>query len=140
MEAVAKLRKYSVSPRKVRLLVDMVRGRSVTEARYLLKFSDRQAAKPLEKLLLAALASWKGKNEEAAAEQEAALYIKAIHVDGAGMLKRIRPAPQGRAHRIRKRSNHVTLVIGERPVQPIEESKAKKAEKVEKKEKKDKKK
>ena len=93
------------------MVADQVRGEDVNKALAILKFSPKEASRRLEKLLLSALANWQAKNEEADIEK-AALFVKEIRVDGGNMLKRLRPAPQGRAHRIRKRSNHVTLVIG----------------------------
>ena len=110
MEAVAKLRNVPTSPRKMRLVAGLVRGKSVTRALGLLKFEANSGAEKIEKLLLSALANWQQKNEDERIE-EANLYIKAIFVDEGRQLKRLRPAPQGRGHRIRKRSNHVTLVI-----------------------------
>ena len=110
MEAVAKLNNVPTSPRKMRLIVDMIKGERVSRALNILKFDAKVGAPRLEKLLLSAIANWQNKNEDANLE-EADLYIKEIRVDGGRMLKRLRPAPQGRAHRIRKRSNHVTLVI-----------------------------
>ncbi len=109
--AFAKLNNCPTSPRKMRLVADQIRGEEVTKALALLKFSQKEAARRLEKLLLSAIANWQAKNEEADVEK-AALFVKEIRVDGGSMLKRLRPAPQGRAHRIRKRSNHVTLVLG----------------------------
>lgn len=110
MEAVARLRKSPISPRKMRLVADLIRGSRANKAFAILKQEPKKCAIYLEKLLLAAIANWQNKNKEAELE-EADLYVKAISVDSAGMLKRLRPAPQGRAHRIRKRSNHVTLVV-----------------------------
>jgi large subunit ribosomal protein L22 len=110
--AFAKLNNCPTSPRKMRLVADLVRGEKVEKALQILKFSQKEASGRLEKLLLSALANWQAKNEEASIE-EAELFVKEIRVDGGAMLKRLRPAPQGRAHRIRKRSNHVTLVLGE---------------------------
>lgn len=110
MEAVAKLNNVPTSPRKMRLVADMVRGERVSRALYMLKYEPKHASERLEKLLLSAISNWQQKNEDANLE-EAELYIKEIYVDSGRMLKRLRPAPQGRAHRIRKRSNHVTLVI-----------------------------
>ncbi|RRO14400.1 50S ribosomal protein L22 [Flavobacteriaceae bacterium 14752] len=110
--AFAKLNNCPTSPRKMRLVTDLVRGMEVEKALQVLKFSKKEAAQRVEKLLLSAIANWQQKNEDADLEQ-AGLYIKEIKVDSARMLKRLRPAPQGRAHRIRKRSNHVTLVLGE---------------------------
>jgi len=110
MEATAKLRNVPTSPRKMRLVADMVRGQKVTRALGLLKFEANSGAARIEKLLLSALANWQQKNEDERIE-DANLYIKEIFVDEGRQLKRLRPAPQGRGHRIRKRSNHVTLVI-----------------------------
>jgi large subunit ribosomal protein L22 len=109
--AFAKLNNCPTSPRKMRLVADQVRGEDVDKALAILKFSPKEASRRLEKLLLSAIANWQAKNEEADLEN-AALFVKEIRVDSARMLKRLRPAPQGRAHRIRKRSNHVTLVLG----------------------------
>ena len=107
----AKLNNCPTSPRKMRLVADQVRGESVIKALSILKFSPKEASRKLEKLLLSAISNWQSKNEEVDVEK-AALFVKEIKVDGGKMLKRLRPAPQGRAHRIRKRSNHVTLVLG----------------------------
>ena len=109
--AFAKLTNCPTSPRKMRLVADQVRGIEVEKALYILKFSPKDASKNLEKLLLSAIANWQAKNENSSIE-EAGLFVKSICVDSAGMLKRLRPAPQGHAHRIRKRSNHVTLELG----------------------------
>ena len=109
--AFAKLNNCPTSPRKMRLVADLVRGEKVEHALNILKFNQKEASGRLEKLLLSAIANWQAKNEEADIE-EADLFVKEIRVDGGSMLKRLRPAPQGRAHRIRKRSNHVTVVIG----------------------------
>ncbi|MDG2314403.1 MAG: 50S ribosomal protein L22 [Flavobacteriaceae bacterium] len=109
--AFAKLNNCPTSPRKMRLVADLVRGLEVEKALAILKFSSKEASRRLEKLVLSAIANWQAKNEEADVEN-AALYIREIRVDGGSMLKRLRPAPQGRAHRIRKRSNHVTVVLG----------------------------
>ena len=109
--AFAKLNNCPTSPRKMRLVADLVRGESVEKALNILKFSQKEASNRLEKLLLSAIANWQAKNEDADIET-AELFVKEIRVDGGTMLKRLRPAPQGRAHRIRKRSNHVTLVLG----------------------------
>jgi len=105
----AKLRNVPTSPRKMRLVVDLIRGVEVFKALGMLKFTNKEAAKRLEKLLRSAIANWEEKNERKAEQGE--LYVKTVYVDEAGMLKRLRPAPQGRGHRIRKRSNHVTLYI-----------------------------
>jgi len=109
--AFAKLNNCPTSPRKMRLVADLVRGERVEKALSILKFNQKEASSKLEKLLLSAIANWQSKNEEASIE-DAELVVKEIRVDGGTMLKRLRPAPQGRAHRIRKRSNHVTLVVG----------------------------
>ena len=109
--AFGKLTNCPTSPRKMRIVADSVRGKKVEMALTILKFSQKEASNRLEKLLMSAITNWQSKNEDADVE-EANLFIKEIRVDSAGMLKRLRPAPQGRAHRIRKRSNHVTLILG----------------------------
>ena len=109
--AFAKLNNCPTSPRKMRLVADLVRGQQVDKALAILKFNQKEAAARLEKLLLSAIHNWRTKNENAN-EEEAGLYVQEIRVDGGAILKRLRPAPQGRAHRIRKRSNHVTVVVG----------------------------
>lgn len=109
----AKLNNCPTSPRKMRLVADLVRGEEVEKALAILKFNSKEASRRLEKLLLSAIANWQTKNEDSDVES-AELFVKEIRVDGGRMLKRLRPAPQGRAHRIRKRSNHVTLVLGAR--------------------------
>ena len=108
--AFAKLNNCPTSPRKMRIVADSVRGKKVDMALTILKFSQKEASNKLDKLLLSECSNWKAKNEYGDVEQ-AYLFIKEIRVDSAGMLKRLRPAPQGRAHRIRKRSNHVTLIL-----------------------------
>ena len=110
MEAVAKLNNVPTSPRKMRMVADRVRGERVNKALNILKYEPKEGAARLEKLLLSAISNWQSKNEDARLE-DADLYIKEIRVDGGRILKRLRPAPQGRAHRIRKRSNHVTIVV-----------------------------
>jgi large subunit ribosomal protein L22 len=109
--AFAKLNNCPTSPRKMRLVADQVRGEKIDKALSILKFSPKEASRRLEKLLLSAISNWQSKNEEGDIEN-AELFVKEIKVDSGSMLKRLRPAPQGRAHRIRKRSNHVTLVLG----------------------------
>ncbi|ERI63895.1 ribosomal protein L22 [Capnocytophaga sp. oral taxon 863 str. F0517] len=109
--AFAKLNNCPTSPRKMRLVADLVRGIPVERALAVLKFNQKDAAASLHKLLLSAIDNWKTKNEGADIET-AQVFVKEIRVDGGAMLKRLRPAPQGRAHRIRKRSNHVTIVLG----------------------------
>jgi large subunit ribosomal protein L22 len=109
--AIARLNNCPTSPRKMRLVADQVRGTGVEKALAILRFSPKEASRRLEKLVLSAIANWQSKNEEANIE-EAELFISEIRVDSGRMLKRLRPAPQGRAHRIRKRSNHVTVILG----------------------------
>ena len=109
--AFAKLTGCPTSPRKMRLVADLVRGQKVERALNILRFSAKEASRKLEKLLLSAINNWEQKNAEGSIE-EAGLFVKEIRVDGGAMLKRLSPAPQGRAHRIRKRSNHVTIVLG----------------------------
>lgn len=106
----AKLQNVPSSPRKMRYVVDMVRGMEVNRALGTLKFSKKAASEAVEKLLLSAIANWEQKNDRKAEEGE--LYITKIFVDEGVTLKRMRPAPQGRGYRIRKRSNHVTLFVG----------------------------
>jgi len=111
----AKLRNVPTSPRKMRLVADMIRGKEVNLALDMLKFSSKEASRRVEKLLLSAIANWKEKNEGVRIE-DANLYVSEIAVDSGRILKRLRPAPQGRAHRIRKRSNHVTLRVASKVV------------------------
>ncbi len=108
---MAVLKNCPTSPRKMRLVADMVRGEDVNKALDMLKYSPKEASGKVEKLLLSAIANWQNKNEGVRVE-DSNLFIKEIFVDSGRMLKRIRPAPQGRAHRIRKRSNHVTMILG----------------------------
>jgi large subunit ribosomal protein L22 len=117
---VARLNNVPTSPRKMRLVADLVRGMDVDKAMYVLQHTQKEPAKRLYKLLLSAIANWKEKNEGSRLEENQ-LFISEIRVDSARMLKRIRPAPQGRAHRIRKRSNHVTLIIDNRAKPAVEE-------------------
>ena len=114
--AFAKLNNCPTSPRKMRLVADQVRGESIEKALSILKFSPKEASRKLEKLLISAISNWQTKNENEDVEK-ANLFISEIRVDGGSMLKRLRPAPQGRAHRIRKRSNHVTLILGSNNVE-----------------------
>lgn len=107
--AFAKLLNIPSSPRKMRLVADMVRGKEVFRALGILKFSNKEAAAKLEKLLRSAVANWEQKNERKAESGE--LYVSTIYVNCAPMLKRLRPAPQGRGYRIRKRANHVTVIV-----------------------------
>ena len=106
----AKLQNVPTSPRKMRLVADMIRGMEVNRALGVLKFSSKEAAARVEKLLRSAIANWEQKNERKAENGE--LFVTKIFVDGGATLKRMRPAPQGRGYRIRKRSNHVTLFVG----------------------------
>ncbi len=109
------LRNCPTSPRKMRLIADLIRGKEVNKALGILKYSKQDASTKLEKLLLSAISNWQTKNEGARLE-ESNLHVKSIWVDEGRMLKRLRPAPQGRAHRIRKRSNHVTLYVGSKNI------------------------
>ena len=108
--AFAKLNNCPSSPRKMRLVADLVRGKEVNLAMQILKFSNKDASRSLEKLLLSAISNWQSKNENVRIE-DSNLFIDKINVDSARVLKRLQPAPQGRAHRIRKRSNHVTIIL-----------------------------
>lgn len=110
MEAVAKLNNYPTSPRKMRLLADLIRGMEVDKALGILQFNPKHPAVPLYKLLKSAINNWEQQNTDAKVE-DAGLIVKTIMVDGGRVIKRMRPAPQGRGYRIRKRSNHVTLVV-----------------------------
>ncbi len=111
MEAIAKLRNVPMSARKMRMVVDTIRGKSVEDALNILKYTKREAGEWLEKLLLSAVSNWENKTDMMHSADDFDLVIKTAFVDEAGMLKRFRPAPHGRAHRIRKRSNHVTVVV-----------------------------
>lgn len=132
--AFAKLNNVPTSPRKTRLVADLIRGQRVEIALNILKHNAKKPADRLEKLLLSAISNWQAKNEGQRIE-DSDLYIKEIQVDGGRVLKRISTAPQGRAHRIRKRSNHVTVVLDSRnkpeiepeePTQEVEEQVTKK--------------
>jgi len=111
MEAVAKLRNCPMSARKMRLVVDLIRGKSVDDALNILKYTKKEAAVWVEKLLLSAISNWENKTDMTYSADEYDLYVKSVFSDEGTMLKRFRPAPHGRAHRIRKRTNHVTLVV-----------------------------
>lgn len=113
MEALAKLKNYPTSPRKMRLLADEIRGMQVEKALALLEHHPQHSSTPLYKLLWSAVKNWEAKNEGKSAA-DAGLLVKTIFVDGARVLKRMRPAPQGRGYRVRKRSNHVTLIVDEK--------------------------
>ncbi len=117
--ATAYLKNVPSSPRKMRLVADMIRGMRVSLALNVMKYEAQHASGKLEKLLMSAISNWSSKNTEVKLE-EADLFVKEIFVDGGRILKRLRPAPQGRAHRVRKRSNHVTLVIDRMPVEAKE--------------------
>lgn len=108
--SVAKLKNVPTSPRKMRLVADLIRGERVSKALNILKYEPKVGSPKLEKLLLSAISGWEAKHQDVKLE-EADLYVKEIWVDGGRILKRLRPAPQGRAHRVRKRSNHVTLIV-----------------------------
>ena len=110
MEAVAKLRNYPTSPRKMRLLADEIRGMHVEKALALLEHHPQHSSTPLHKLLWSAVKNWEQKNEGHSAA-DAGLVVKTVFVDGGRTLKRMRPAPQGRGYRVRKRSNHVTIIV-----------------------------
>ena len=121
MEAVAKLRNYPTSPRKMRLLADEIRGMHVEKALALLEHHPQHSSTPLHKLLWSAVKNWEQKNEGQSAA-DASLVVKTVFVDGGRTLKRMRPAPQGRGYRVRKRSNHVTIIVD---VKVVEEKKSK---------------
>jgi large subunit ribosomal protein L22 len=108
--SVAKLQNCPTSPRKMRLVVDLIRGENVEKALYILKYTNKEAAIRVEKLLLSAIKNWEAKNEDKRVE-DSGLFVKEITVGGGRQLKRLRPAPQGRGYRVRKRSNHVHLVV-----------------------------
>ena len=117
--AFAKLNNCPTSPRKMRLIADLIRGLDADRALAELKLNPKEASGRMEKLLLSALANWEAKNEGKRMDENN-LYVSEVKVDGGRMLKRVQPAPQGRAHRIRKRSNHVTLVVDSRQIDTIE--------------------
>ena len=108
MEAVAKLKNYPTSPRKMRLLADLIRGKKVDKVLGILEHNPKHPAVPLRKLVLSAISNWKAKNENGDVHE---LVVKTVFVDGGRTLKRMRPAPQGRGYRVRKRSNHITLIV-----------------------------
>jgi len=119
MEAVAKLRNYPTSPRKMRLLADLIRGERVDKVLAILEHNSKHPAVPMRKLVLSAINNWKQKNEGG---DEGELVVKTIMVDGGRTLKRMRPAPQGRGYRVRKRSNHVTVVVDIKGLKTIKEA------------------
>jgi large subunit ribosomal protein L22 len=110
MEAVAKLNDFPTSPRKVRLVADLIRGKKVSHAIGVLTYQPQAAAPVIKKVLMSAVANWQNKNEDLKIE-DANLFVKSIQIDGGRVLKRLRPAPQGRAYRVRKRSHHITIVV-----------------------------
>lgn len=118
MEAVAKLKNVPMSARKMRLVVDLIRGKSIEEALDILRFTKKEAAVWLDKMLISAIANWEHKLGGLESAEEYDLYIKSIMCDAGPMLKRFRPAPQGRAHRIRKHTCHVTVVLDNRVALP----------------------
>jgi large subunit ribosomal protein L22 len=126
MEAVAKLNNYPTSPRKMRLLADLIRGMEVDKALGILQFNPKHPAVPLYKLLKSAINNWEQKNTDAKVE-DAGLIVKTIMVDGGRVIKRMRPAPQGRGYRVRKRSNHVTLIVDSKTEKVIPAKKVKAA-------------
>lgn len=119
MEAVAKLKNVPMSARKMRLVVDNIRGKDIDEALSILRFTKKEAAGWLEKLLMSAIANWEHKLGGLENAEDYDLYVKIAFCDEGSMLKRFRPAPHGRAHRIRKRTNHVTLIVENRV--PVEQ-------------------
>ena len=120
--AIAKLNDVPTSPRKMRLVADLVRGVEVNRALDILHYSKKEASYRLEKLVRSAVANWEAKNEDSRKELENGnVFVQTIMVDGGRQLKRIRTAPQGRAARIRKRSNHVTVIVGTKNEKPAEE-------------------
>ena len=110
MEAIAKLRNYPTGPRKMRLLADVIRGMEIEKALAILEYHPQHNAVPLAKLLKSAVNNWEQKNAGSSAA-ESNLIVKTVFVDGGKILKRMRPAPQGRGYRVRKRSNHVTIIV-----------------------------
>jgi large subunit ribosomal protein L22 len=124
---IAYLRNVPTSPRKMRLVADIIRGEDAFKALSILKFESKHPAAKLEKLLLSAIANWQSHHPDTD-PGKAGLVVKEIFVDGGRILKRLRPAPQGRAHRVRKRSNHVTLVVDRKPVETTDNNETKNAE------------
>lgn len=117
------LNNVPTSPRKMRLIADMIRGERVTKALNILKYDAKHPSTKMEKLLLSAISSWEAKNTDVKLE-EADLFVKEVFVGGGRILKRLRPAPQGRAHRVRKRSNHVTLTVDRMPAKEAKQKKS----------------
>lgn len=119
MEAVAKLRNIPTSPRKMRMVADLIRGKSIEQALSILKYNAKHSAYYLDKVLLSAIANWQQKNPDTRIE-DADLFVKTVFVDEGRMLKRMRPAPQGRGYRVRKRSNHITIVVDSKTNSTVE--------------------
>lgn len=124
MEATAKLKNVPMSPRKMRMVVDLIRGKDVEDALNILKFNKREASTWLEKLLLSAIANWEYKTDMTRSADEHDLFIKEIFVDEGPALKRFRPAPHGRAHPFKRRTNHTTLIVDNRVEFEVEEVEA----------------
>lgn len=122
--ATAYLNNAPSSPRKMRLIADLIRGQRVSNALNILKYDAKHPSAKMEKLLLSAINNWEAKNSDVKLE-EADLFVKEVFVDGGRILKRLRPAPQGRAHRVRKRSNHITLVVDRMPAETSKPAKVK---------------
>lgn len=120
MKSVAKLKNCPMSPRKMRLVVDNIRGKKVEDALNILKFTNKEASAWLTKVLVSAVANWEVKNGGSVSADDYALIVKTAFVDGGTMLKRFQPAPQGRAHRIRKRTNHITIEVENRIPTPMD--------------------
>lgn len=120
MKSVAKLKNCPMSPRKMRLVVDNIRGKKVEDALNILKFTNKEASAWLTKLLVSAVANWEVKNGGSVSADDYALIVKTAFVDGGTMLKRFQPAPQGRAHRIRKRTNHITIEVENKIPTPMD--------------------
>ena len=115
-QAKATLRNSTIAPRKMRMVIDLIRGMEVDKALHVLKFTSKAGAEPIRKLLISAISNWEAKNEGLRVD-EGELVIKEAFVGGGRMLKRYRPAPQGRAHRIRKRTSHVTLILDTKEIE-----------------------
>jgi len=111
MEAVAKMKSIPMSARKMRMVADLIRGKSVDDSLNMLRFNKREASEWMEKILFSAISNWENKLDQAYSAEDHDLVVKKVWVDEGSMLKRFRPAPHGRAHRIRKRMNHVTLIV-----------------------------
>lgn len=129
MEAVAKLNGCPLSARKMRIVIDLIRGKQVNDALNILRFTKREAATWAEKTVMSAVANWENKIENAGSADDYALYVKEVYAGEGPMLKRFRPAPHGRAHRIRKRSNHLTVIVeNQKPLSDAIQNRLKKDE------------